>query len=582
MRESREELQKKAKGVGMTMRLMLLGMMPVIAVAIILALISVRDIKTSTESTLFEGMKSMAGSVTEAYEITTPGDYEFVDGVGMVKAKKMPMRESSALMDQFTEDSDYDIIMTWGDTIELTTIMSKSNERILGKKLTEKDLLENVLDKGKEYKTKDLVIDGKKYYLYAKPLKNSDNSVIGMVGILNPESVIKEYEVDSIKMTVLIAIGLVILTSITTFLASKSLINALKRAEETIVSLSEGHVNIQLDTRVSKRTDEIGQMARAIENLRDKLVTIIGDIKESSDTLYNSGTNLSHMAEQSNMAADEISRAVEDISKGAVSQAEEIEEASMHVGNMGEVVNRIVDGVDTLTDASVQMERAGDESTDIIRELAESNDKTTQAIDHIGRQIQATNDSVQEIGEATKLITSIAGQTSLLALNASIEAARAGEAGRGFAVVADEIGKLAEQSNQSAAQIQEVINNLFEESEKMVEIMQGVNILVAEQQEKLDKTKEQVTKVSKGIDESKDETDNIKQQTDSYAVARQKVVDAIQNLSAISQENAASTQQTTASMQELNATMNLLAEAAKDLTTLSKQLEQEVGFFKID
>lgn len=582
MRESREELEKKAKGVNMTLRLMALVMGPVIGVVLILAFVSVHNINKTTEKTLFEGMKSMSGSVTEAYDITTPGDYEYVDGVGMVKAKKMPMRESSALMDQFTEDSDYEIIMTWGDTIELTTIMDKSGERIIGQKMSDKDLTEQVLEKGKAYQSKEIEIGGKSYYLYAKPLKNTDDSVIGMVGILEEKSVMKEYEMDTIKMTVVVSIVLAIITILVAWIASKSLIKGIKKAGETLTALSEGHINIELDERLSRRTDEIGQMSRAIETLRDKLVTIIGDIKKSSDTLYNSGTNLSQMAEQSNLAADEISRAVEDISKGAVSQAEEIEEASVHVGNMGEVVNRIVDGVDTLTDTSVQMERAGDESTDIIRELSESNDKTTEAIDHIGRQIQATNDSVQAIGEATKLITSIASETSLLALNASIEAARAGEAGRGFAVVADEIGKLAEQSSESAVQIQDIINTLFEESAKMVEIMQGVNVLVAEQQEKLDKTKIQVTKVSKGIDESKGETDNIKQQTDSYAVARQKVADAIQNLSAISEENAASTQQTTASMQELNATMNLLAEAAKELTNMSKQLDEEIRFFKID
>lgn len=105
--------------------------------------------------------------------------------------------------------------------------------------------------------------------------------------------------------------------------------------------------------------------------------------------------------------------------------------------------------------------------------------RTTKAIDISGNQIKATNDSVQEIGEATKIITAIAEQTSLLALNASIEAARAGEAGKGFAVVADEIGKLADQSNTSAEQIRQTIDNLLEESEKSVEVMESVNVLVA-------------------------------------------------------------------------------------------------------
>ena len=355
-----------------------------------------------------------------------------------------------------------------------------------------------------------------------------------------------------------------------------------KHTEEALVGLAHGKVNFKLEDRFLTRKDEVGEMARAFEALQKKLINIISNIKNSSEVLLGSGEELNHMAQQSNLAAGEISRAVEDISKGAVSQAEAVEEAPVDVGDMGQVVGEIVDGVETLDETSNEMKNAGDESTNIIEQLTVSNDKTTKAIEHIGNQIKATNDSVQEIGEATKIITAIAEQTSLLALNASIEAARAGEAGKGFAVVADEIGKLADQSNTSAEQIRQTIDNLLEESEKSVEVMESVHVLVAEQQEKLNQTREKFVRVSKGITTSKDDMEVIKSHTDSYFVARKKVADIIQNLSAISEEYAASTQQTTASMEELNATMNLLAEASKNLTDLSRQLEEEIAFFQID
>ena len=112
--------------------------------------------------------------------------------------------------------------------------------------------------------------------------------------------------------------------------------------------------------------------------------------------------------------------------------------------------------------------------------------------------------------------------------------------------------------------------------------MEDVNVLVAEQQEKLNETRDKFTRVSKGISDSQNETVTIRNASQGYFDARSKVADAIQNLSAISEENAASTQQTTASMQELNATINLLAEAAKSLTELSENLEKEMSFFKLD
>ena len=139
-------------------------------------------------------------------------------------------------------------------------------------------------------------------------------------------------------------------------------------------------------------------------------------------------------------------------------------------------------------------------SSVIIRQLSESNDRTTQAINRIGRQIEATNDSVQMIHAAVELITSIASQTSLLALNASIEAARAGEHGKGFAVVASEIQKLAEQSNDSAEKIKDIIRDLLSEAEQTVNVMHEVEDIVAQQQEKLEETKTKFVSVADGIE----------------------------------------------------------------------------------
>ena len=480
------------------------------------------------------------------------------------------------------EKSGYDMLLTYGDKIEITTMKGKNGERIIGQKIKDQVIIDKVLKGGKEYKDNDTKINGVEYYSYSLPVKNTDGTVVGVISIVNPRSEIDDYTQSRIMIIVVVAVVLLIITLITTTIVSKSLAGAIKHTEEVLVGLSHGKVDFKLEDRFLTRKDEVGEMARAFEALQKKLIHIISNIKNSSEVLLGSGEELNHMAQQSNLAAGEISRAVEDISKGAVSQAEDVEEATVYVGDMGKVVGEIVDGVETLDETSNEMKNAGDESTNIIAQLTVSNDKTTKAIEHIGNQIKATNDSVQEIGEATKIITAIAEQTSLLALNASIEAARAGEAGKGFAVVADEIGKLADQSNTSAEQIRQTIDNLLEESEKSVEVMESVNVLVAEQQEKLNQTREKFVRVSKGITTSKDDMEVIKSHTDSYFAARKKVADLIQNLSAISEENAASTQQTTASMEELNATMNLLAEASKNLKDLSKQLEEEVAFFQLD
>lgn len=379
----------------------------------------------------------------------------------------------------------------------------------------------------------------------------------------------------------MITIIVFVISLIGSTISTKAFANGIKITQEAVKELSSGNLLTEVDSRAKGRRDELGDMARSVEELRLKLVEIIGDIKKSSSVLMDSGNNLSEMAAHTSATTDEMSKVIEDISKGAVSQAEEIEEASQHIGNMGEVIEEIVTSVDGLGDTSTKMKNASDESTKIIRQLSDSNDRTTEAIAKISRQIHTTNDSVQMIREAVELITSIASQTSLLSLNASIEAARAGEHGKGFAVVASEIQKLAEQSNESAEKIKQIIEELLRDSEATVEIMGEVEVIIEEQQKKLEETKEQFVHVTRGVDNSREETEMIQSRTEVCDTSREKVIDVIANLSAISQENAASTQETTASMSELNETIRILAEAAGNLRKLSDDLDEEMKFFKL-
>ena len=171
--------------------------------------------------------------------------------------------------------------------------------------------------------------------------------------------------------------------------------------------------------------------------------------------------------------------------------------------------------------------------------------------------------------------------TGLADLAASIEAARAGDQGKGFAVVASQIQKLAEQSGQSAKEIEGIVNILYNESEMSVAAMEEMREIIKAQEEKLSETTRQFDKVNEGIVVSRDETSNIKGKTDICNQSRDQVVDVMANLSAISEENAASTEETMASMQELNATIHILAEEAVKVRDMSQKLEDKFRIFKL-
>lgn len=571
--------QKKSGGILGSVRtiLLMLSVLPALITAVITVIVSYNGMLDGMQEEMIDGLVLCADAVRGGYD-SIAGDFTMGDD-GCIYKGETNIISTPEIVDIFVANSDVDITICWGNTRTATTIVNEDGSRATDTQIA--DDVWNTVQKGENYLTNDIQVQGVDYYAAYVPLTNTDGSVVGAVFAGRPCADVTSFIYAKVFAMLAASVIVLLLCCVVGLIVATRMARAMMSTANALNELSTGNLAIEVDPAVRKRKDELGQMGVALETLIEKLRAIVGGLKQSSDTLYSSGNSLDQMGGQCSAAADEIGRAVEDISKGAVSQAEEIESASQEIATMGEVIENIVSNVGSLTDTSHSMTQAGNASTVTMQELSESNDRTTEAITRIGDQIRLTNTSIEKIGAAASLITSIADQTSLLSLNASIESARAGEAGRGFAVVAGEIQKLAVQSDEAAAEIQQIIDTLLTESEQTMKVMQQAEGLVAEQQQKLNATKTRFMEVSSGIDTSREGTDIIRSNADSCDQARSQVVDVISNLSAISQENAASAQQTTASMEELNATINMLAEAAGNLKVLSEELNSEMDFFRL-
>ena len=572
-------MERKRK-MSIMVRLLLMVIPPCLLMGVLMTLYSGWNMQKGMQKTTLDGLRSTDYAVLEMFENVADGDYK-QDAKGNVYRGEYKISDNNELADYIKNKTDVDVTFFYGDTRVLTSLKDKkTGDRLIGTTAS-KEVTDKVLKNGKEYSDTGIVINERPYYGYYVPVKNSDDSIVGMVFVGRESKDINAFIKSKSSAVFLMALIIMAMASIAAWITSRSVAVSVRGTEKVIGALADGNLTLDVEEKLLGRNDEIGDMARSVEKLRQELFKIISDIKKSSGILNASGESLSQMAENSSATTNEMSKVIEDLSKGAVSQAEEIEEASVHIGEMGQVIEEIVSNVDGLDHTSVKMKNASDESSVIIRQLSESNDRTTQAINRISRQIEATNDSVQMIHAAVELITSIASQTSLLALNASIEAARAGEHGKGFAVVASEIQKLAEQSNESAEKIKDIIRDLLSESEQTVNVMHEVEDIVAQQQEKLEETKTKFVSVADGVNASRSETEAIQSHTQVCDQSRARIIDAVQNLSAISQENAASTEQTTASMAGLNEAIRQLSVAAKELQGLSEDLEKDMSFFTI-
>jgi len=546
--------------------------------AVVLTVVGVHEIRTGMQSETMNGLRASVAHLEGTVNALGDGDFS-LDGQNNLLKGSFNLTSNEELLDSLVEGTEVDITLFYDRTRRATTLIDKNtNKRLLGSDAS--DLVYNtVVENGGTMESYDVPINDEPYYAYYKPMKDSSGKVVGMYFAGSPSAEINAFINSKVMLLIGCATAICLIATLTVGYTAMHMRRSINEANHALSALASGDLSLKVHDRALRRGDELGDMAKGVHTLQNELLRVITKVKESSQVLFDAGKELSSMASQTSSTANDIGHAVEDISRGAVSQAEEIETASARMVEMGSVISRIVESVGTLDETSEDMKSAGDYSTSIINDLSQSNDKTMDAIDRIGKQVNATNESANKISEAIEIITNIAEETNLLSLNASIEAARAGEQGRGFAVVANQIQKLAEQSNESAQKIAEVIKELLDDSKHTVAVMDEVQEIVNEQQAKLQQTKNQFSDVRHGIDLSRDETNGIKGQTTLCDSARTKVTDVITNLSAISEQNAASTQETTASMQELNATINLLAESANNLTKLSEDLEGEIQFF---
>ena len=559
-------------------RLIASSVLPTVVGITVVLIIAIVNMSAGMNAEASNGLVLLAEATKSSYDNTYSGDWR-VDNNGNIFKGDTNLSQKQDGIDKFTDDNDANITIFYGVDSKVTSLRDSNNKRMLSLKAP--DSVWEKVKTGETYKADHIDIDGVDYTGVYLPLKNYNGNIVGMLFAGEPRTAITSFIIKKVIALVGVTIIVLLVIAVIALMLSRKIANALVTVNRLVVSLSNGDLTMKVDPNMLKRNDEIGEMAGSVQALISKLNGIVTGLTESADQLYKSGDEMAATASQSSKATEEISSAVEDISKGAVSQAEEIQNASSHIANMGKLIEDIVEKVSNLTQAANVMGNAGDTSMNTMVELSESNDHTTEAVNKIADQIELTNESVGKIGEAAAFITNIADQTSLLALNASIESARAGEAGKGFAVVASEIQKLASQSDEAAGEIKQIIENLKHESEKTVEEMNSTKLLINEQVVKLNATKDSFVDVSDGINVSRRETAAIEVNVGSCDDARQQVNDVIANLSAISEQNAASAEETTASMQELTATISMLSTTANDLMKISEKLNSEMKFFKI-
>lgn len=364
----------------------------------------------------------------------------------------------------------------------------------------------------------------------------------------------------------------------------KSITHPIAALGSDMEKLAEYDLSDEVKNGISKnsgRKDEIGSISRGTEKVVERLREIVLNIREVSGSILSVSEEIDDNAKSTARASDELTKAVDGISIGAMHQAEDMQRGTKAMQSMGEALQSNEISMEELNTSSDGVFAAKEKGISAIKELISATAKVEESSKKVSEVIERTDEGAKKIDEASSMIKTIAGQTNLLALNAAIEAARAGEAGKGFAVVADEIRKLAEETDKFTEEIVEVVRNLSERTREAVDIMEEVKTVVGEQTACVGETEKQFVYISDEIDVTKTIITKLNDSGKEIESARSELSDIVEGLAAVSEENAAATEECLASVEEQAASTAIIESSAERLPVMAQGLEDAVQRFKL-
>ncbi len=289
---------------------------------------------------------------------------------------------------------------------------------------------------------------------------------------------------------------------------------------------------------ISSGRDETGQLLSALSDMQSSLKQTIQQIASASDQLAS--------------AAEELTAVTDNGSRGLVRQNDEIQQAATAVTEMTSAVEEVARNAVSTSEASHATSEQATNGRDQARKAVTAINHATREIDSSTTMVRDLAGQVRDIGKVLDVIRGIAEQTNLLALNAAIEAARAGEQGRGFAVVADEVRALAARTQASTGEIEGMINAVQTSADQAVGAMGKSQTLVNDTQALAQATGDALEQIADGISQINERNLVIATASEEQAHVAREVDRNLVNIQDLSTQTAAGAHQTNASTQELS------------------------------
>lgn len=486
--------------------------------------------------------------------------------------------KQTAILDHLKTSTNFEYTLFLGD-IRLVTTITHDNASLVGTKADDK-IIESVLNNGETIHT-DITIEGHPFAAYYEPIRNANGEIIGMICVAQNITTYKnELAQISIKCT---AIGLImcIIISIIIAYVVNSISKALNKAVKHLDGLSEKDFSLCIDPKMLNRSDEVGLLFQSMKVMQENITGILNEVtrlthivNESSEAL---SSNSSHIAFHS----EKVVASSQEITVSTTTQAEDLIEIDTAVDTLSHSLGSVTTAMLNINHEALEIDRLSTESQSGMKQVIDSIHSFNNQFKNYAQDIQNFKQHVEQINQITDVIENIARQTNLLALNAAIEAARAGEAGRGFSVVAEEIRGLAEQSQVSAQNINQIITLLSHNTNNLIEGTLEITTSLSQQTQNIEGSVEVFQNIVEAIHQIIPQIEDVNNETSTVNAQSTMIQGKINNSSCIAQNISAACQEVASSTEEINVVIEELEQTAGNLSDLTHQLTDKVSSFKL-